>query len=165
MLVWLQKGQKRTRTRDGEDDTGGQTGINFASEEQPASSNVSASANTEGASDSPVASDVNNNPTRQEWPDCWSQDQIMYFCSQNEWLISKDKRLGCKVCSKVNSLAVTRLSNLIFLKSNGPPLEQFSPQSYVMSWLAKGRRSADERECEAPSHSSKNDPKTCWSLF
>ena len=74
MLAWLQKGQKRTQTVDGEDDTGGQTGINFASEEQPASSNNSTSANTEGASDSPVASDVNNNPTRQEWPDCWSQE-------------------------------------------------------------------------------------------
>uniref|UniRef100_A0A671U0D7 HAT C-terminal dimerisation domain-containing protein n=1 Tax=Sparus aurata TaxID=8175 RepID=A0A671U0D7_SPAAU len=94
-----------TRAGDGEDDTGRQTGIHFASEEQPARSNGSAPANTEGATDSPVASYVNNNPTRQEWPDCWSQDQIMYFCSQNEWLISKDKRLGCKVCSKVNSLA------------------------------------------------------------
>ncbi len=67
--------------------------------------------------------------------------------------------------AKRNSLAVSRLSNLIFLKCNGPPLEQMSPQSYVRSWLAKGRRSADETACEAPSHPNTADPKTCWSLF
>lgn len=103
MLAWLQKGQKRTRTGDdGEDDTGRQTdvNVNLASEEQLASSNVSDFANTDVASDSPVASDGNNNSIEQEWPDCWSNDQIRYFCSENEWLISKDKRLGCKVCSK-----------------------------------------------------------------
>lgn len=66
---------------------------------------------------------------------------------------------------KRNSLAVPRLSNLMFLKCNGPPLQQFGPQSYVSSWLAKGRRSAEERGCEAPSHSMKDDPKSCWSLF
>lgn len=106
MLAWLQKGQKRTRTDDApgeDDDTGGQTDIDFESGEQPVSS--SAFANTEVASDSPVACDINNNSTGEERPDCWSNDQIRYFCSQNEWLISKDKRLGCKVCSKVNSLA------------------------------------------------------------
>lgn len=67
--------------------------------------------------------------------------------------------------AKRNSIAISRLSNLIFLKCNGPPLEQFNPHSYVRSWLAKGRRSADERACEAPNHSSKDEPKTCWSLF
>ena len=59
MLAWLQKGQNRTRTGDGpgEDDTGRQTdaNVNLASDEQPASSNVSAFANTDVASDSPVA--------------------------------------------------------------------------------------------------------------
>uniref|UniRef100_A0A3Q1EYJ4 HAT C-terminal dimerisation domain-containing protein n=1 Tax=Acanthochromis polyacanthus TaxID=80966 RepID=A0A3Q1EYJ4_9TELE len=68
-------------------------------------SNVSALASEDVASDSLIARDVNNSDIRQEWPDCWSNDQIRYFCSQNEWLISKDKRLGCKVCSKVSFLA------------------------------------------------------------
>lgn len=63
------------------------------------------------------------------------------------------------------SFAISILSNLFFLKCNGPPLEQFNPQSYVRAWLAKGRRSTDETACKAPHHSSTVDPKKCWSLF
>ena len=60
--------------------------------------------------DRPVAPDnvdVNNNlvSLADEWPDCWSSDQRMYSLSQNDWLIAKEKKLGCKVCSKVKSLA------------------------------------------------------------
>ena len=82
-----------------------------------------------------------------------SERERAFSCMNN---ILTDKRI---------SLAVTRLSNLIFLKSNGPPLEQFSPQSYVMAWLVKGRRSTDERECKAPSHSSKDDPNLLEPFF
>ena len=39
--------------------------------------------------------------------------------------------------AKRNSLAIIRLSKLVFLKCNGPPLQQCNPQCYVKSWLAK----------------------------
>lgn len=75
------------------------------------------------------------------------------FSSMNDTLT--DKR---------NSLDIKRLSNLIFLKCNGPPLDQFNAQTYVQTWLAKGRRSAAFTNCEAKS-ARKVEPKTCWSLF
>ena len=90
MLAWLQKGQERTQTGDGEDDTGGQTSVNFASEEQPASSNVSASAKTEGLLIHllPVMSTITPQDKTGQ-----TAGHRTHFCSQNEWLISKDKRL------------------------------------------------------------------------
>uniref|UniRef100_A0A8C1RFQ8 HAT C-terminal dimerisation domain-containing protein n=1 Tax=Cyprinus carpio TaxID=7962 RepID=A0A8C1RFQ8_CYPCA len=75
------------------------------------------------------------------------------FSSMNDTLT--DKR---------NSFDIKRLSNLIFLKCNGPPLDQFNAQTYVQTWLALGRRSAASTNCEAQS-ARKVDPKTCWSLF
>uniref|UniRef100_A0A3P9DK26 HAT C-terminal dimerisation domain-containing protein n=1 Tax=Maylandia zebra TaxID=106582 RepID=A0A3P9DK26_9CICH len=50
------------------------------------------------------------------------------FSSMNDTLT--DKR---------NSLNIKRLSNMIFLKCNGPPLDQFNTQTYVQTWLALGR--------------------------
>uniref|UniRef100_A0A3P9BKF5 HAT C-terminal dimerisation domain-containing protein n=1 Tax=Maylandia zebra TaxID=106582 RepID=A0A3P9BKF5_9CICH len=75
------------------------------------------------------------------------------FSSMNDTLT--DKR---------NSLDIKRLSNMIFLKCNGPPLDQFNAQTYVQTWLALGRRSAASTNCEAQSE-RKVEPKTCWSLF
>ncbi|CAK6977847.1 E3 SUMO-protein ligase KIAA1586-like [Scomber scombrus] len=66
MLAWLEKGQKRTRTGDGEEDV-----VICSSRRSP----------------------IGGSTTSRD------------LCETNEWLISKDKRLGCKVCSKVNSLA------------------------------------------------------------
>uniref|UniRef100_A0A3P9DDZ8 HAT C-terminal dimerisation domain-containing protein n=1 Tax=Maylandia zebra TaxID=106582 RepID=A0A3P9DDZ8_9CICH len=65
---------------------------------------------------------------------------------------------------KRNSLDIKRLSNMIFLKCNGPPLDQFNAQTYVQTWLALGRRSAASTNCEAQSE-RKVEPKTCWILF
>lgn len=65
--------------------------------------------------------------------------------------------------AKGNSLAVRSLSNLIFMKCKGSPLEQFNPHGHVRSWLAKRRRWTDERACKAPNPSSKDEPKTRWS--
>uniref|UniRef100_A0AAQ6ALH6 HAT C-terminal dimerisation domain-containing protein n=1 Tax=Amphiprion ocellaris TaxID=80972 RepID=A0AAQ6ALH6_AMPOC len=75
------------------------------------------------------------------------------FSSMNDTLT--DKR---------NSMDIRRLSNLMFLKCNGPPLHQLNAQTYVRSWLGKGRRSASCTACESPTM-SQAEPKTCWSLF
>ena len=34
-----------------------------------------------------------------------------------------------------NSLAVTTIANLLFIKLNGPPLALWQPRSYVLHWL------------------------------
>lgn len=48
-----------------------------------------------------------------------------------------------------NSLSLENTSKLIFLKTVGPPLEHFKPESYVRSWLGKGRRHADFTACRS----------------
>lgn len=68
MLLWLQKGNKKSWTGETEVDKRGQTDVNANfSEEQSASSSISAI--TKVTSDSPVASDVNSNSTGLERPD------------------------------------------------------------------------------------------------
>lgn len=42
-----------------------------------------------------------------------------------------------------NSLAVHRLSALMFVKMVGPEITKFNPSPYVTKWLKSGRRSAD----------------------
>ena len=44
-----------------------------------------------------------------------------------------------------NSLYITTLSSLLFLKMVGPPLQHFQPLKYVKSWLAKGRTTLYQR--------------------
>ncbi|XP_040069819.1 E3 SUMO-protein ligase KIAA1586-like [Ixodes scapularis] len=41
-----------------------------------------------------------------------------------------------------SSLCITRLSTLLFIEVNGPPLQRFCPDSYVTLWLLSGRHSA-----------------------
>jgi len=43
-----------------------------------------------------------------------------------------------------NSLYITTLSSLLFLKMVGPPLQHFQPLKYVKSWLAKGHHVATD---------------------
>jgi hypothetical protein len=43
-----------------------------------------------------------------------------------------------------NSLSVSTVADLLFGKLVGPPLTQFKPKEYVLSWLAKGKHSADD---------------------
>lgn len=66
--------------------------------------------------------------------------------------------------AKRNALSVSRLTSLVFLKCNGPPLGQFNPDGYVRAWLLKGRRSAEERACRGPACETVV-PKTFWNLF
>ncbi|XP_069476319.1 E3 SUMO-protein ligase KIAA1586-like [Ambystoma mexicanum] len=46
------------------------------------------------------------------------------------------------------SLHVATISSCLWLKLNGPPVKAFKPLSFVKSWLAKGRRTAEETHCE-----------------
>ena len=44
----------------------------------------------------------------------------------------------------IYSLYIATFSNLLFLKTVGPPLENFQPLKYVKSWLAKGHHAATD---------------------
>ncbi|KAL4141586.1 hypothetical protein QTP88_004202 [Uroleucon formosanum] len=37
-----------------------------------------------------------------ESPKCWDRKQIKYFCEEYPWIYFKNKKLGCKLCVKVN---------------------------------------------------------------
>ena len=45
-------------------------------------------------------------------------------------------------CKLRNALAISRVSQLLFLKINGPQLNKFNAAKYVGSWIRKGHRSA-----------------------
>ena len=47
-----------------------------------------------------------------------------------------------------NNLGIKHLAELVFIKSVCPPLSDFEPKDYVASWLKRGRRSADEINCQ-----------------
>ncbi|KAL4121579.1 hypothetical protein QTP88_014066 [Uroleucon formosanum] len=40
--------------------------------------------------------------TVNESPECWDIKQIKYFCEEYTWIYFKNKKLGCKLCVKVN---------------------------------------------------------------
>jgi hypothetical protein len=47
------------------------------------------------------------------------------------------------------SLSVRRLSNLLFIKCNGPPVSKFDPKQYVELWLRQNHVSADDSKARA----------------
>lgn len=71
------------------------------------------------------------------------------------------------IVSPTRSSHAATVSSCLWLNLNGPPLNAFEPLSYVESWLAKGRRSAEERHCEKP-HQKKDDEerlKGFWEIL
>ena len=44
--------------------------------------------------------------TNDEWPSCWTLEQKTDFCSKNEWLCFREKKLGCTTCRKVGTHGV-----------------------------------------------------------
>lgn len=46
-----------------------------------------------------------------------------------------------------NTLEVSRVSDLLWIKCVGPPLCEFYANTYVESWVSKGRRCADHTQC------------------
>lgn len=52
------------------------------------------------------------------------------------------------VCSPLRStLTMQHMSSLLFISIVGPPLSTWQPHEYVRSWLAKGRRQANDVGC------------------
>lgn len=115
--TWLQKSSKRTRTvAESNDDsstleqsitTPGNGGLTPHASISISSVEPAAATQARVAVETDAEREVNNNIIRQEddeWPDCWSKDQVVYCCSQNNWLIAIEGKLSWKVCCKVCSL-------------------------------------------------------------
>lgn len=60
-------------------------------------------------------------------------------------------------------LNVAHLAQLVFLKCVGPPLSKFKPSDYVVSWIKKGRRSADDTHC--PDRTTKESSHPYYDLW
>uniref|UniRef100_H3A966 HAT C-terminal dimerisation domain-containing protein n=1 Tax=Latimeria chalumnae TaxID=7897 RepID=H3A966_LATCH len=64
-----------------------------------------------------------------------------------------------------NSLSLETASKLIFIKTVGPLLELFKPESYVRSWLGKGRRHADFNTCRSrQTDKKKSNHRSIWNF-
>ncbi|MGH0163620.1 UNVERIFIED_CONTAM: hypothetical protein FKN15_045396 [Acipenser sinensis] len=64
-----------------------------------------------------------------------------------------------------NSLRLIRVSNLLFLHRNSPPLTHNQPQSYVKTWLVQGRQRPDHTACRERKHKEDADQKkSIWGL-
>ena len=55
-----------------------------------------------------VAAASNVEDEEEALPDCWNPSQKEDFCKKNEWLVLKNKKIGCKICKQVVSLGVER---------------------------------------------------------
>eukprot|EP00102_Acyrthosiphon_pisum_P010394 XP_008178697.1 PREDICTED: E3 SUMO-protein ligase KIAA1586-like [Acyrthosiphon pisum] len=51
------------------------------------------------------------------------------------------------VTTKRNALNPTSISSLMLINCVGPPVHMFVPEPYVVSWIQKGKRCADEVNC------------------
>ena len=66
---------------------------------------------------------------------------------------------------------VEHVSSLVFLKCVGPPLKDFSPQTYIKSWISSGRRTADfvgcmaRRDTAGASASKSSSYQSIWNML
>lgn len=51
------------------------------------------------------------------------------------------------VMTKRNTLNTTHISSLMLINIVGSPVKLFKPESYVLSWLNRCKRSAEEKCC------------------
>ena len=50
------------------------------------------------------------------------------------------------ICTSVrNRFTVKRISNLMFMKLHGPPMNSWNPEKYAKSWLRPHRTADDQR--------------------
>ena len=65
-------------------------------------------------------------------------------------------------------LLISNISNIMFINVNGPPLNQWNPESYVKSWLASHRSAVDTRSkqrLQNVNHISNNEKESLWKLL
>ncbi|XP_029444218.1 E3 SUMO-protein ligase KIAA1586 homolog [Rhinatrema bivittatum] len=62
-------------------------------------------------------------------------------------------------------LGIPRVSRLLFLNQNGPPLDCFQPQSYVRAWLLQERRMAGQAACMDWEEQDEGGMRILWSFL
>jgi len=63
------------------------------------------------------------------------------------------------------SLLISNVSNLMFINSNGPPIEMFQPKKYVQSWLLHHRSSTDTRSRVCARKNTDASRQSLWDIF
>ncbi|UYV63152.1 hypothetical protein LAZ67_2003299 [Cordylochernes scorpioides] len=63
------------------------------------------------------------------------------------------------------SLLISNVSNLMFINSNGPPIEMFQPKKYVQSWLLHHRSSTDTRSRVFARKNTDASRQSLWDIF
>lgn len=78
------------------------------------------SAKTPVATTTTAKYSINNNVRKDEWPDCWSKDEMMYLCSQNCLIVSLGAKYIAMCCSEQGPRPATEWSVFHFclLKSS-----------------------------------------------
>ena len=70
------------------------------------------------------------------------------------------------VCTNIrNRLNIESLSAILFIKINGPPIDQFSPDKYVKKWLRTHNAANSTLNTGRESESTKILKKKCWNLM
>jgi hypothetical protein len=62
--------------------------------------------------ETPVLNDINCEDADFDLPVCWNKTQANNFQSANDWLIIKNKSLGCRVCKEIKTLGAYADKNL-----------------------------------------------------
>lgn len=80
---------------------------------------------------------------------------IAISSSECEWAFSTMNNL---VTTKRNALSSNHISSLMFINCVGPPVQKFKPESYVLSWMRRGKRSAEEECCSKRNNTEVSEP-------
>ncbi|KAF0753054.1 E3 SUMO-protein ligase KIAA1586-like [Aphis craccivora] len=71
------------------------------------------------------------------------------------------------ICTDLrSSLTITNVSNLMLININGPPLNLWSPESYVKSWLLQHRSADDTRTKKTKNKEENTDAykRSLWTI-
>lgn len=55
-------------------------------------------------SDACNTSNIKERSTSALFPQCWPEDQHIYFRTEYKWLVVQNKLLGCNICRKINQV-------------------------------------------------------------
>ena len=67
------------------------------------------------------------------------------------------------ICTDLrNKLSIEITSCILFIKNNGPPIDQFSPEKYVTLWLRSHQIAENKRNTGRSNDKLKITKKGCW---
>jgi len=70
------------------------------------------------------------------------------------------------ICTDLRKkLSIEITSCILFIKSNGPPIDQFSPEKYVTLWLRSHQSAENKRNTRRPNDKRKITKKGSWDFL